>query len=117
MYVIAVGVQNKCSGGVNQIALVWSAFGGVMLVQCGPRSKIVPAEIGRQTKDISRLLALGRARLQHSVVDADVFALGIQLFESSWKVASPERSRNFLKQGSALGKVLAKSVCQGSSAP
>ena len=53
-------------------------IGCLMLVQCGPGAKIVPAEGCRDAVDAGLAFAFLGARLEQRVIDADVFALGIK---------------------------------------
>src|ERR1700722_4276472 len=77
--VITAGIQEKCARSRHQVAVWRIALRVVMFVQRRPRTQIVPAKIRRQAKDASLDFAFCRAWFQHSVVYADVFALGIQL--------------------------------------
>src|SRR5258705_9552896 len=90
-----------------------------MLVQCRPTAKIVPLEIARKTIDLRPLLAFGRTRLEHGVVDADVLALRINLREDEIKLRlrSPVRFSNPLQQRSHRRTMLANSIRQRSRAP
>src|SRR5258708_1426746 len=55
----------------------------MMLMQRRPATQIVPLEIARKAIDLSARLALGRTRLKHGVIDADVLALRINLSKDS----------------------------------
>src|SRR5258705_11128743 len=90
-----------------------------MLMQRRPATKIVPLEIARQTIDLSALLAFGRTRFKHGVVDADVLAQRIDLREDAIELSlrSPVRFSDPLQQLRHLRTMLANSVRQGSRAP
>ena len=64
MNIVAPRVHQEYAGPGHQIAFRGIALGGVVLVQGGPRTQIVPAKIGRQAENISRLLAFRRTRLK-----------------------------------------------------
>src|SRR5580658_3982548 len=94
MHVIALRIQDERACTADNVARKWTALCRVMLVQSGPGTQIVPAEIGRQAKDISGPLALRRTRLEHGVIDADVLAAGIQSAKRRREFASAESGGN-----------------------
>src|SRR5437660_4372921 len=63
------------------------------------------------------MLALGRTRLGQGIVHADVFALGIKLAESLFKLGGAKSRGDLLQIGRGLGKMLAQRVRQGARAP
>src|SRR5882672_11351240 len=50
--VITGSVQREDALARNQVAVPRSAFGVVVLMECGPGAEIVPSEIGWQAKDV-----------------------------------------------------------------
>src|ERR1700676_2079070 len=117
MHIISMSVQDENACPINDIALRGSAFCRVMLVQGSPRSQIVPAEIGRQTKEVAGLLSLRRPRFQYRIIDANVFTLWIQLSKGRNKFLRAEGSGDFFQQGSCDGKMLAHRIGQSLCAP
>ena len=61
---------------LGDVAILRVALRQLMFVEGIPGTQVVPAELRRQAVDIRMVLALGRARLEHGVIDADVFAFG-----------------------------------------
>src|SRR5579862_8487536 len=88
-----------------------------MLMQRRPGAKVVPPEIGWQAEDISLLLSLRRARLQHAVIHADVFTLGIDPAESARELARAIGLGNFLQQLRGFPQMLAQRIRQRLRAP
>src|SRR5215469_12560292 len=78
VHVVPPRVKGKDSRTRNQVSLGRSALRIVVFMQRGPRSQVVPAEIGGQTENVAALLALGRSRLEYGIVDADVLTFGIK---------------------------------------
>ena len=117
VHIVAMGIQDEEARTINQVALRWIALRVMMLVQRGPGPQVVPSEIRRQAKDVSRLLAFRRTRLQHGVIDADVLALGIQPAKGGGKLPRAESGGNLFQQRSSLRKMLAQGVGQSAGAP
>src|SRR6476646_9407322 len=88
-----------------------------MLMQCGPRSEVIPAKIRRKAEDVPSLLPLCRTRLEHGIIHADVFTLRIEFSERSWKPVAAKRGCDFLEQGRGDGQMLLHGVGQGASTP
>src|SRR5258705_10689622 len=90
-----------------------------MFMQRKPATKMLPLEIPRQTIDLSARLACGRTRLKHSVIDADVLALRIDLGEDATelRLRSSPRLSDPLQQRSHRRTMLANRVRQRSRAP
>src|SRR5579863_8086611 len=88
-----------------------------MLMQRRPRTEVVPAKIPAQAENIRRLLSFRRSRLENRVVDADVFTLGIQEFESRGELASAVVGGDFLQQGRRLRQMFFECVYQCLRAP
>src|SRR5258708_35016101 len=88
-----------------------------MIVERRPGTEIVPAKVGGQAEKIGRVFTLGRPRLQHGVVDADVFALGIKFGERLRKIACPPGSGDLLQIGRSLRKVLTQGPGQRARTP
>ena len=57
--IISASVQQKYSGTLDQVAFWRRLFCRVVLMQSGPRAKIVPTKIGGQAVNVGFLLALG----------------------------------------------------------
>src|SRR4029077_14051316 len=110
IHVVAIGIQEKSLVRRNQVALRGMALRYMMFVQRGPRSEIVPAEIGGQTVDVPRLLALRRTRLQHRIVNANVFALWIEPAEGSFELARTERGGDLLQHRRGLRQMLQQRI-------
>src|SRR6266567_4591003 len=75
--------------------------------------------IARQTIDLSALLAFGRTRLEHSVVNADVLALRINLGEDAieLRLRGSVRLGDLLQQRRHRRTMLANSIRQRPRAP
>src|SRR6202521_1375456 len=110
VHIIAPSIQNEVAGAGNEIVFPRATLGGVMLVQCRPRTQIVPTERSRQTKHVPALFAFRRARFEHGIVHADVFALGIQPSESGGKLARAEGGGNLFEQRRGFRQMLAQGV-------
>src|SRR6266849_9842173 len=63
------------------------------------------------------MLSLGGTRLQYSVVNADVLALGVKLCVRAFKIFRAPGGGDPLQVGCGLRKMLAQSVGQGARAP
>ena len=81
MYEVAFGMEGEAIGRGNDV-LSFSPVTAPMLVESSPRAEVVPPERRWDAENSRVALALARARLQHSVVDADVLAFRIELGES-----------------------------------
>src|SRR5271165_2677098 len=88
-----------------------------MFVKRSPRTQIVPSKAGRDAVDTRLAFALGRARLQHSVIDADVLAPGIEPGECLPETASAVAGSNFVEQRRSLRQMLVERVSQSLRAP
>src|SRR5271165_6563304 len=88
-----------------------------MFVKRSPRTQIVPSKAGRDAVDTRLTFALGRARLQHSVIDADVLAPGIEPGKCLLEAASAIARGNFIQQRRGLRQMLAERVRQRLRAP
>ncbi len=67
--------------------------------------------------EIRKVLALGGARLEHRVVDGDVFALGIRVVEDLVELGRAPGGGDGLEQRSGLRQVLADGVGQRARRP
>ena len=63
------------------------------------------------------MLALGRARLEHSVVDGDVFAFGIEGAKDLFELGSSVGGGDFFEQRSGLRQMLAHGIRQRARRP
>src|SRR5260370_15146773 len=90
-----------------------------MLMQRRPAPKIDPLEVARQAVDLSSVLASRRTRLKHSIVDADVLALRIQLSEDAieLRLRGSVRLSDPLQQRRHRRTMIANSVRQRSRTP
>src|SRR5271157_3639322 len=86
-------------------------------MQRGPGAEVVPSEIGGQTEDARLAFSPGGSRLQHRVVDADVFALQVELAKSVRELARAISRGNLFEERSGVGKVLAQRVRKRVGAP
>src|SRR6478736_4107597 len=77
VYKVAGGVQLKLFARGNYVGPT-GLVGRMMLVKRGPGAEIVPTKRCRDTKDAGLAFAFLRARLKQGIVDADVFALGVE---------------------------------------
>src|SRR6266404_5254215 len=75
--IIVLRVQGKSAGRRHRIPTTTFCLRYVVLMQRGPGAEVVPSEVGGQTEDAGLRFSLGRARLQHRIVNADVFALRV----------------------------------------
>src|ERR1019366_6707849 len=87
------------------------------LMQGGPGAEVVPSEIGGQTEDARLAFSLGGPRLQHRIVDADVFALRVELTKSVGELARAIGGGNLFEERSGVRKVLTQRVRQRVGAP
>src|SRR5260370_40276565 len=110
VHIIALSAQNEVAGADKEIVFSWATLCSVMLVQRRPRTEIVPTERSRQAKHVPALFAFRRARFEHGIVHANVFALGIQPSESGSKLARAEGSGNLFEQRRGFRQMLAQSV-------
>src|ERR1700692_1162740 len=117
MHIISMRFQDENAAPIKELAPRVSAFCRVMLVQGSPRSQIVPAEIGRKTKQVAGLLSFRRPRFQNRIIDADVFAFGIQTAKSRSKFLRTKSSSYFFQQGSGGCQMLTHRICQSLGAP
>src|SRR5271157_786058 len=88
-----------------------------MFVKRSPRTQIVPSKAGRDAVDTRLTFALGRARLQHSVIDADVLAPGIEPGKRLLEAARAVAGSNLIQQRRGLRQMLAERIGQGLRAP
>src|SRR5260370_37303998 len=77
VHIIALSAQNEVAGTDKEIVFLWPTLCTGMLVQRRPRTEVVPTERSRQAKHVPALFAFCRARFEHGIVHANVFALGI----------------------------------------
>src|SRR5208337_2217986 len=91
--------------------------GAAMLVERGPGAKIIPPEARRDAVDARLAFALRRPRFEHGVVDADVFALGIELGECLVKAASSIAGGNLRQKRRRSRQMLAERVSQRPRTP
>ena len=85
-------------------------LGYAVLVKRRPGAEIIPSEIGGNAENARLALSLGRARLQHCIVDADVFAFRVELAKSIFKIASSVGSGDLFEKRSRVGKMLAQRI-------
>ena len=97
--------------------LSFSAVSAPMLVESSPRAQVVPPERRWDAENSRVALALLRARLQHSVVDADVLAFRIELGESSVEIGAAVGRGDLFENRCCLGQVLAQGVGECVRAP
>src|SRR5260370_11094631 len=86
-------------------------------MQRGPGAEIVPSKVGRQTEDSRLDFSLGGARLQHRVVDADVFTLRVEPSKGFCELACAIGLGNLFEEPSRLRKMLAQRVRERVGAP
>src|SRR5205807_2560844 len=66
---------------------------------------------------VGRVFALGRARLQHRIIDADVFALGIKFFKLLIESRRSPGGRDLFQVRSGLRKMLPQGIGERAGAP
>src|SRR5207302_7631370 len=88
-----------------------------MLMQCGPRSEVVPPKIRRKAENVAGLLAFGRTGLEHGVIHADVFTFGIEFPECCWKAIAAKGGGDFLEQSRGHGQMLLHGLGQSTRTP
>src|ERR1700674_4798461 len=115
--IIVLRVQGKSAGRGRQIPAATFCLCYAVLMQRSPGAEVVPSEVGGQTEDAGLRFSLGRSRLQHRIVDADVFAPRIQLSKSVRELARAISGCNFFEKESGLGKMLAQRVRECVGAP
>src|SRR6266404_6104394 len=115
--IIVLCVQGKSAGRRHLILTAAFCLRDVVLMQRGPGAKIVPSEVGGQTEDAGLGFSLGGARLQQSIVDANVFALRIKLPKTLRELARAMSGGNFFQEHRGAGKVLAQRVRERVGAP
>src|SRR6266404_1662627 len=107
VYIIVLRVQGKSAGRRHRIPTATFCLRYVVLMQRGPGTEVVPSEVGGQTEDAGLRLSRGRAPLQHRIVNADVFALWVELSKSLAELARAIGSSNFFEERSGNGEMLA----------
>ena len=119
MKIVAFRIEDEGARGLHMVAAFEIEFGGhhAVFKQRRPGAQIVPAEAGANAEDVRLPLALGRAWLQHRIIDADVLALGIEPPEDLGEAASAVGCGNFLQQGRGFRQVLAERGRQGRRRP
>src|SRR5580704_10862897 len=89
----------------------------MMLMQSRPGTKIVPAKLRRQAKNMTLHFTLRRARLQHCVVHADVFTARIKFTKRRREFSGAVSRRDLFKQARGCGKMFTQSIDQSTGAP
>src|SRR5881409_835813 len=98
MDVVALRIEREICRSLDDVTAADPLCGAsLMLVQSCPRAQVVPAYIHRNAKQIRCMFPFSRARLQNSVVHADVFALWIQTAERAGKTFCAEGICNLLE--------------------
>ena len=104
MHVVVLRVQGKDAVAGNHVAVRRPALGHVMLVQCASTSLDRSSRIPREDRKIWPAPPFGRTRLQHGVIDADIFALGIKPAKYRGKLAVPNADAISSSIGAVLGR-------------
>src|ERR1700687_1328437 len=115
--IIVLRVQLKSAGRRHRIPAATLCLRYVVLMQRGPGAEVVPSEVGGQTEDVRLAFSLGRAGFENRIVDADVFALRIELSKSVRELARAISGGNFFEKRSGVGKMLAQRVRERIGAP
>src|SRR6202521_1900319 len=115
--IIVLGVQSKSAGRGHRIPTATFCLRYAVLMQRSPGTEVVPSEVGGQTDDAGLRFSLGRARLQHRIVDADVFALRVELPKSLGELARAISGCNCFEKRFGVRKVLAQRVSERIRAP
>src|SRR5579885_1591004 len=88
-----------------------------MFMQRRPRSQIVPSKVRGQAVDVPVLLSLGRTRLKHSVVDADVLALWIQFLQSTRESVRTILGRDLFEKSCGFRQMFPQGIGERLRAP
>src|ERR1019366_1032784 len=103
--VIILRIQGKASRCRDQASVARLRLRRLVLVQRGPGAEVVPSEVGGQTEDARLGFSLGRAGLEDRIVDADVFALRVELSKSFRELARAIGGGNLFEERSGVGKM------------
>src|SRR3954454_11719649 len=82
--VVAHRIQRKDAFPGYLVVINRTPLGNMVLVQCSPRTQVIPSEIGRQAEDVGRLFP--GTRLENRIIHADVLALWIELTKRACKL-------------------------------